>query len=197
VRARSSLLLACAAAALLAVRCGNERGEPPDLNSLGRPGPTAEFESEAAVSFRHPRSWVARGAEPPRYASLASGGALAAIYGYPRTDLDSDAASVEASLRRLIQSLREREPGFLVERSEVTRVDGSPAIEIRGRGEIAGKPVQTRSVHVYKPGVEWVIDAYARPGQFAEADRIAFELLLQTIELSDELPAEGQRGEER
>jgi hypothetical protein len=197
VRARSSLLLACAAAALLAARCGNERAEPPDLNSLGRPGPTAEFEREGAVSFRHPRSWVALGAEPPQYASLASGGALAAIYGYPRTDLGTDTASVEASRRRLVRSLREREPGFLVERTEIIRVDGSPAIEIRGRGAIAGKPVETRSVHVYKPAVEWVIDAYARPGQFAEADRIAFELLLETIDLSDELPAEGQSGEER
>jgi hypothetical protein len=194
VRARSSLLIACAATALLAARCGNERAEPPDIDRLGRPGPTTEFESEGAVSFRHPRSWIALGAEPPRYASLASGGALAAVYGYARSDLGTDAASVEASRRRLVRSLRLREPGFLVERTETTQIDGAPAVEIRGRGAIAGDPVETRSVHVYKPEVEWVIDAYARPGQFEEANRIAFELLLATIDLSEELPAGRRRG---
>ena len=190
MRARSSLVIACAATALLAARCGNERAEPPDLDRLGKAGPTAEFEIEGAVSFRHPRSWVALEAEPPRYASLASGGALAAVYGYPRSDLGADAASVEASRRRLVRSLREREPGFLVQGTETIRIDGSPAVEIRGRGAIAGDPVETRSVHVYKREVEWVIDAYARPGQFEEANRIAFDLLLATIDLSDELPAE-------
>jgi hypothetical protein len=54
--------------------------------------------------------------------------------------------------------------------------------------------VKTRSVHVYKREVEWVIDAYARPGQFEEANRIAFGLLLATIDLSEELPAGRQRG---
>jgi hypothetical protein len=189
VRARSSLVIACAATALLAVRCGNERAEPPDLDRLGRPGPTTEFENGGAVSFRHPRSWVALSGQPPRYASLASGGALAAVYGYPRSDLGTDPASVEASRRRLVRSLREREPGFLVERTVTTRVDGSPAVEIRGRGAIAGDPVKTRSVHVFKRDVEWVIDAYARPGQFAEANRIAFGQLLATIDLGEQLPA--------
>jgi len=191
VRPRASTLLVIAATALLAAGCGNERGTPPDLDQLGKPGATEEFESPGALSFRHPRTWIALGANPPQYASLSSGGALVAIYAYPRTDLGTDPASVEASRRRLIQSLHERDPGFLIERTELTTLDAAPAVEIRGRGTIAGHPVETRTIHVYKPGVEWVIDAYARPRQFDEANRVAFGLLLATIDLSDSPPEPG------
>jgi hypothetical protein len=43
-------------------------------------------------------------------------------------------------------------------------------------------------VHVYRPDVEWLIDAYARPGQFAEANRIAFAPMLATIDLDEDPP---------
>jgi hypothetical protein len=188
-------ILLAAASALLFVACGNERAATPDLDRLGRPGPTDEFVNPGAVSFRHPRSWDALAATPPQYATLASGGALAAVYAYPRTDLGTDPASVDASRRRLIQSLRRRDPGFLIERTEITEVDGAPAVELRGRGTVAGKPVETRALHVYKPAVEWVIDTYARPGLFAQADRIAFRLLLETIELDGDPPELGERGD--
>jgi hypothetical protein len=189
-----SILAACAVATLLLAACGNERGQPPDLDRLGQPGTTELFVS-SAVRFRHPRSWVAQVANPPQYAQLATGGALAAVYAYPRSDLGTDPASVESARRRVIESLHRREPGFLVERTRVVEVDGAPAVEVRGRGTIAGVPVESRSVHVYKPAVEWVIDAYARPAQFAEANRVAFGPMLASIHLSDTPPEErGGRG---
>ena len=190
---RGPILAACAAATLSLAACGNERGQPPDLDRLGPSGPTEEFVS-GAVRFRHPSSWLAQGANPPQYAQLASGGALAAVYAYPRSDLGTNPASVEASRRRVIESLHRRAPGFLVDRTRVTEVDGSPAVEVRGRGKVAGERVETRSVHVYKPAVEWVIDAYARPAQFAEANRVAFGPMLASIKLSSLPPAAGGAG---
>ena len=187
---RGTILAACAAATLWLAACGNERGQPPDLDRLGRPGPTEEFVA-SGVRFRHPRSWVAQVANPPQYAQLASGGALAAVYAYPRSDLGGDPTSVEAARRRVVESLHRRAPGFLVERTRIVEVDGAPAVEVRGRGKVAGERVESRSVHVYKPAVEWVIDAYARPAQFAEANRIAFGPMLASIELSDTPPAQG------
>jgi hypothetical protein len=191
VRTGPPFLAACAAVALLASGCGNERAEPPDLDQVGAGGQTVLFDG-AAVAFRHPQSWIAIESEPPRYAQLSSGSALVVVYGYPRLDLATDPASVEESRRRLISSLRRRAPGFLVLRSEIGEVDGSPAVEIRGRGLVAGEPVETRAVHVYKPAVEWVIDAYAGRRQFGRANRIAFGLLLESIELADEAPDESE-----
>ena len=189
---RAPVAAAFAAALLLGAGCGNERGTPPDFDALGKPGATAEYVSPGVVRFRYPVTWFAAGATPPRYAQLSSGGALASVYAYPRTDLGTDPPSVEAARERLIKSLERRDPGFLVEGSKITEIDGSPAVEIRGRGTIAGEPVKIRSVHVYRPGVEWLIDAYARPRQFAEANRTAFEPMLASIKLSENPPpAEG------
>lgn len=190
---RGSILAACAVATLSLAACGNERGQPPDLDRLGRPGATEEFVS-SAVRFRHPSSWLAQATDPPQYAQLASGGALAAVYAYPRSDLGTDPASVAAARRRVVESLHRRAPGFLVERTRVVEVDGSPAVEVRGRGKVAGEQVESRSVHIYKPAVEWVIDAYARPAQFAEANRVAFDPMLASIELSGRPPPPGGGG---
>jgi hypothetical protein len=175
---------------VFAAGCGNERGTPPDLDALGKAGATTEYVNPGVVSFSYPVTWFAAGATPPRFAQLSSGGALASVYAYPRTDLGTDPASVAAARGRLIKSLERRDPGFLVSSSKVTNVDGSPAVEIRGRGTIAGEPMKIRSVHVYRPGVEWLIDAYARPAQFAEANRVAFDPMLASIKLGKHPPRE-------
>ncbi len=179
------------ALALGATACGNDGPTAPDLSALGKPGKTAEFKSgDGSLRFRHPKSWVVAGGQAPQVATLASGSALAAIYAYPREDLGTDPAAVEASRKRIIASLEVRAPGFLLQGSEITRVDGSPAVEIRGRGLVGGTVVRTRSVHVYKDATEWVIDAYARPASFRAANRIAFEPLLRTARLAGRVPKE-------
>jgi hypothetical protein len=176
--------------------CGNDRGDPPSLEAIGGGGGYQRFTSaEGTVSFRHPASWVASDAAEPQVAQLTTGGALAAIYAYPRSDLGTDPASVEAQRERLLSSLRLRAPGFLVLDSEVTKVAGAPAVEIRGRGTVAGKPVETRAVHVFEEGVEYVVDAYSRPNGFARANRVGFGPLLASLEVAGgPLPGSGAAG---
>ena len=176
---------------VLATGCGSERGEAPDLKALGPGGDLVAFTSRREeASFRHPESWAVSNGTSPQVAQLATGGALVSVYAYPRDDLGSDDGSVEAARDRLIESLRERAPGFLVQRTRIGEIDGSPSVEIRGRGTIEGRQVESRSTHVYKEAVEWVIDAYARPSQFEEANRIAFGPLLSSIELSETVETE-------
>lgn len=195
---RSRTWAAAAVTALLApaaAGCGNDRAEPPNLAALGEPGHLTTFSAaRGAVSFSHPRSWIASAGSPPAVAQLASGGAVATIYAYPRDDLGTDPAAVLAARDRLVRSLRRRAPGFLVLRTSIGEVNGSPAAEVRGRGTVAGRPVETRSVHVYKPRVEYVIDAFARPSQFAEANRIAFGPLLASVRLADEIELDDDGG---
>jgi hypothetical protein len=177
---------------LLLGGCGNERREPPDLEAVGGGGSYERFTSAGgAVSFRYPASWVAADAAEPQVAQVTTGGALAAIFAYPRTDLRTDPAGVRAQRKRLIESLRRRAPGFLVLDTRLTRVDGAPAVEIRGRGEVGGRPVETRAVHVFEDAVEYVVDAYARPDAFEKANRVGFAPLLASLELSGR-PVPGQ-----
>lgn len=174
----------------LLMGCGNERSRPTGLAQLGGPIDFVSFSSPSGeVSFGRPSSWTVTSGKPPEVAEMSSGSAVAAIYSYPRSDLPHDDAGVEASRRRLLQSLHRRAPSFQVEGSRVFEVDDAPAVEIVGRGRIEGHPVRTRSVHVYKGMAEYVIDAYARPRYFERANTIAFEPLLATISLSG-LPPE-------
>lgn len=176
--------------------CGEDEG-PGDLTRLGG-GPLVEFSSlNDEVVLRHPRGWVARSGLSPQVAQVATGGALVSIFAYPRDDNPQSEAEAEEAREKLIRSLGERAPGFLILSSEVGEVDGSPSVEIRGRGIIAGKRVETRTVHVYKEDVEWVVDAYARPSQFERANRIGFTPVIASLELSDRVkpdPAPGEVG---
>ena len=161
-------------------------------------GPLVEFKSfHDEVVLQHPRGWVARNGLSPLVAQVATGGAQVSIFAYPRTDNPESESEVSEARDKLIRSLGERAPGFLIIRTRIGEVDGAPSVEIRGRGLVAGKPVETRSVHVYKDEVEWVVDAFARPSQFDRANRIGFGPVIASLQLSDRVepdPGPGEAG---
>jgi hypothetical protein len=164
--------------------CGNERAQPTGLRQLGQQVSLVNFTAPGGdVSFGRPSTWSITAGTLPEVAQISSGSAVATVYAYPRADLPQDPASAEASRRRLLESLHERAPSFVVQSSRVRELGGSVAVEIVGRGRIAGHPVRTKSVHVYKGTAEYVIDAYARPRFFKRAVTEAFNPLLATIRL--------------
>jgi hypothetical protein len=184
VKERWLAWLAIPALAAAAVGCGNSRNEPTGLAQLGAPVSLVNYVAPSGdVSFGRPSTWSVTGGTLPKVAQISSGGAVATVFAYPRTDLPQDSAGAEASRQRLLASLQRRAPSFEVERSRLRKVDGAVAVEIVGRGRITGQKVKTKSVHVYKGAAEYVIDAFARPGQFERADTEAFEPLLATINL--------------
>ena len=175
---------AIATAAVAVAGCGED--DPAEgLTAIGGGSLTEFRSSNDEVILEHPREWVARNGQSPMVAQVATGGAQVSIFAYPRTDNPETEAEVEEARGKLIRSLGERAPGFLVIRTEIGEVDGSPSVEIRGRGLVAGKPVESRSVHVYKDEVEWVVDAFARPSQFERANEVGFGPMIGSLELSD------------
>jgi hypothetical protein len=168
-------LVACAG-------CGNARSEPTGTSGIGPPVSIVNFTSPSGdVSFGRPSSWSLTAGTPPEVAQVSSGAAVDTVYAYTRTDIPLDATEAEAARQRLLRSLAERDPGFEVQSSRVRVIDESPAVEIVGRGRIAGHRVMTKSVHVYKGRVEYVIDAYSRPAEFHRAETDAFNPLLATL----------------
>ena len=164
--------------------CGNERSQPAGLDQLGEQISLVNYSAPGGdVSFGRPSTWIVTAGALPKVAQISSGSAVATVFAYPRSDLPQDRAGAEASRKRLIASLGKRAPSFEVERSRVREVGDAVAVEIVGRGRIAGQPVKTKSVHVYKGAAEYVIDAYARPGFFRRAETEAFNPLLATIRL--------------
>ena len=177
-----------------AAGCGED--DPAEgLTRLGG-GPLVEFESfNDEVVLQHPRGWVARSGLSPLVAQVATGGAQISIFAYPRDDNPVSESEVDEARDKLIRSLGERAPGFLIVRTRIGEVDGAPSVEIRGRGVVAGKPVETRSVHVYKEEAEWVVDAFARPSQFDRANRIGFIPVISSLRLSDRVEPDPEPGE--
>jgi hypothetical protein len=176
--------LAVSVAALSWAGCGNERNRPLGLAQLGPPVSLVNFTVPSGdVSFGRPSTWTVTAGTSPEVAQISSGGAVATIFAYPRSDLPLDRTGAETSRQKLLRSLRQRAPSFQVRDSRVIEVNGAPAVEIFGEGRIAGHRVKTRSVHVYKGAAEYVVDAYARPRYFRRADPEAFGPLLATIRL--------------
>jgi hypothetical protein len=164
--------------------CGNTRSRPVGLSQVAS---TTSLVNLAVlggdVSFGRPATWLATIGTLPEAAQVSSGDAVVTVYAYPRTDLPLDEAGAAASRQRLVASLRARDPSFEVDGSRLRKVDGAPAVEIVGRGRIAGHPVKTESLHVYKGAAEYVIDAYAPPGRFRRMREQALRPMLATIHL--------------
>ena len=186
MRARAPLLplLALLTAASLA-GCGNERATPPPLVPPDMPLGYEIFTSPGGeISVTKPINWAVEDGEAPELVRMSSGSALVAIYAYPRGDLPTSGAEIESSRRRLLASLRRRDPSLNVLRSDIGEIDGSPSIEVDASAVVGQRRVLERSIHVYKPGAEYVIDAYAAPSAFLSAERWGFKPLLASISLA-------------
>jgi len=166
--------------------CGTERQNVPDPLEVKSPqGQVSVSRPDLGLRFQAPRNWHEREGEPPRVLSLASGEALVSVWAYPRTEpLPRTKADLEEARIALEAEIRKRDPLFSLESSRVTRVAGAPAIDIVGQQTIARRRLRVRSVHAFKGGREYVIDALAPPGgAFERMDGGAVRMLLETVEL--------------
>jgi hypothetical protein len=184
VRAHAPLLALLAAAGPLA-GCGNERATAPPLGRPDTPVGYETYTSEGGeVSFSRPTNWGVSAGRGPELARVYSGSALVAVYAYPRTDLPASKSGIDGSRRRLLASLRRRDPSLQILRSRVIAVDGSPSVEVDTSAMVGRRRVIERSIHVYKPGGEYVIDAYAAPSAFVLAERWGIRPLVDSISLA-------------
>ena len=185
MRRRAALL----AVAALAAGCGAERREAPDTAA---PAPVGSFDTLArpqlGLRLEVPTTWATEGRGAPLVAVSRSGTATLAVWRYERTeDLPTTAEDLRAARRRLADAARIHDPSVEVRSTRSLRVDGAPAVQVVADETVAGRPRRVRSVHVYADGAELVLDAYAAPEHFAQADAAAFRPALRSLELELEL----------
>jgi hypothetical protein len=133
------------------------------------------------LRFRAPRNWVKRIRQNPGIFRIASGGADVSGWAYPRVEkLPHTRAELAAARDALVARAKQRNASFRVTSSRITTVQGSPAIELGGTQEILGKPVVTRSVHIFRAG-EYVIEALAPAHDFALTDKRVLDPLLRSL----------------
>jgi hypothetical protein len=178
-----------ATAALVAVAalagCGNQRQPPPDVRTPGPPlGSNPASFPQAGLRFLAPAGWNVDPGQAPMVATISTGEASVGIFRYPRTEqLPRTAAQLDAALDALVGAAKARDPGFVEIKRSRARVDGKPAVQVRGTETILGHPRTVRSTHVYADGAEIVVDAFAPDRDFKRVDAQVFRPLLRSMKI--------------
>jgi len=174
-------LLAC----VLLAGCGNEQGEPPDIAVPARPAGTTQVAFDAqGVRFAAPGGWHVQAGQAPLVATIQSGTAQIAVWRYPRTEpLPKSGAQLTQARDLLVQAAKARDQTFKDAKTAITKLDGHPAIQLRGTETVSGQARTVRSTHVYAFGAEVVVDAFAPAAVFGQVDREAFRPLVSSLRL--------------
>jgi len=178
-------LAGIAVTAAVLAGCGEARTRPPDVGRPADPrGSQTVALAGAGASFTGPANWRPVPSQPPLEGGLRSGTATVAVWRYPRSEpLPADRDELEQARTRLLERVRQRNPTFVVRTSELTRLGGASGILLTGRQTVGGRSYDVRSAHLFKAGAEVVVDAYARPADFARVDRAAFQPLMRSLRL--------------
>jgi hypothetical protein len=185
---RAALLLVVVCIPLLA-SCGEEPDNPPRIFELRAPHGSrpAEF-PEAGMTFARPRNWTIRRRELPGVFELVSGEAVVSGWAYPRVEpLPDTAPELEGAKNRLIGAIKERDPEYKVKRAVVREIAGAPAIDVSGEQVVSRRTLRTRSVHVFKGNVEYVIEGIAPPADYETVERGVLMPLLDSLEVTGEV----------
>jgi hypothetical protein len=176
--------LVIAAALSLGTGCGESRTPPPDVVHPPRASEATRLirTTTAGVTFRAPDNWRGLAARPPLEGGVTLRTAAAVVWRYPRTEpLPRRGKALAQARDRLVERARLRNPTFALRSSELTRVDGEPAIVLLGSQTTNGATYDVRSTHVFAHGAEVVVDAYALAEDFPTVDREVFTPLLESM----------------
>lgn len=179
--------LPCALVLVLAAAgCGNEPVDTPDPLTIQKPKRLVAKDYKAAgMKFRAPDGWRSPPGKLPRVVTFSSGEAVLALFAYRRKEPSPpDKEALGRARKRLVRQARRRDKRFKVVKARNARVAGRPAIEITGVQRIGGLTLQTRSVHVFKSGAEYVIEALAPQGQFKLLDQTVVSPLLKSLKVT-------------
>jgi len=139
----------------------------------------------AGVSLSVPRNWTTTRRRGPLLASITSGSAIVTLWRHPtKQPPPADRRQLElyrAALEHAAQSRAglERMIGATLE-----RVDRQPAVVLDALERVAGASWRVRSVHIYAPSEELVLEERAPPKLFAAAERAAFARILASLRVA-------------
>jgi hypothetical protein len=136
------------------------------------------------VSFLAPKGWLISEGEGTQVYAISTGEATIAIYRYPRTEqTPRTRAQLEQAVELLVGAAKARDNTFTEIKRGRLKVDGHPAVQLRGTETIVGRPRMVRSTHVYTKNSEVVVDAFAPEQDFRRVDAQVFRPLLKSLKI--------------
>lgn len=190
-RSRSSLqcgvgLLAVALlTAGLLTGCGDSRIKLPDVARLAGPAPFREISyRREGIRLYVPEDWAVLSHRPPLLGVITSGSAVIALWRYRRTSgVALGSVSLSAARQALLGAARRRSPGLSLIRSAFITVDGHGAVVLDTMQHMGGALRQDRSIHVYLPHSEVVLEEYAPPSLFHSVDHTVFSPVRRSLHI--------------
>src|SRR3954469_26067515 len=137
--------LACTIVAAFLAGCGTKPLAPPDPLRVREPGRSVQLrDPRTGLRFAVPLNWVKRIRTNPGVFRVASGAADVSGWAYPRTErLPQTHAELATARDALVREAQKRNASFKLSSSAITKVHGSPAIELRGGQQLLGRQIQT------------------------------------------------------
>lgn len=187
----STLALVVLAAALLP-GCGRDRVRPADLEFKDTGQTASASYPEVGMRFRHPVGVGLAPTEAPGIFRGAAGDAFLSGFAYRRAEqLPRNRRELAAARRRLVAATRGRSPSYRLRSARTTRVDGAPAVELLGDQSLSNGRLRTRSLHVYKGRVEYVLELAADAREFPRLDRAVYRPIRESLKLTGRIRRRG------
>jgi hypothetical protein len=180
------LTVASLPALVLLAGCGSSRTNPPSLTTPAAPlGFHALGYPRQGVALLAPKNWSVQTERAPMVTLFSSGTAVVAVYRFPRsTPPPVDTATLDRARIALLGAARARDPGLRLIRSKLETVGRARAIELDAFVQINGRSRRVRSIHVYVPGSEVVLDEYAPPAIFHTVDHAVFSPVRRSLHVT-------------
>jgi hypothetical protein len=177
-------LLACLPLAAFG-GCGNSRTPVQDYS---KPLPPNGFQPlsypAAGLYLSAPRNWIVSRSKLPLVATVSSGSAIVALWRFPRkAPAPVDHSQLAAARQTLLKLSRQRDPELQVIRTALGSLHGAPVVEVDTFQKIAGQQRRVRSLHVFVPGSEVVLEQYAPPPLFHAVDHVAFSPIKRSLRI--------------
>jgi hypothetical protein len=170
---------------LVLAGCGTSR---PAVPSLLTPAAPSGFRTlgypRAHVALRAPRNWTLLGERAPMVAVISSGPAEITLWSFSDSATPPAGGSGLAAARTaLIAAARRRQPGLRVLRSSLVTVGGRGTVELDVLERLQGRLRRVRSMHIYLPGSELVLEEIAPPARFHSVDHLVFSPVKRSLRL--------------
>ena len=110
---------------------------------------------------------------------------MVALWRYERrAPVPVGADALALATRQLIAGARAQDAGLKVIRTRAGQIGSSPAVELDAFERIEGQLRRVRSIHVWVPGDELVVDEYAPPAIFHAVDHAVFSPVRHSLRVT-------------
>jgi hypothetical protein len=169
--------------ALLLAGCGSRPAAVPQVAAPAAPEGFHLITYRAAgLRLAAPRSWTTTPESPPLVTVISSGGAVISLWRYARPgDLPSTSSQLQRAGRRLIAAALRRQPRLHVIGATLERLDGHPTVELEATEPNRTTQERVRSIHVFTPAAELVVEEYAPLKVFDRVDREVFQRVSRSL----------------